>query len=173
MTHYDVLGVAQDAPAAAVRAAYLGLARRHHPDYFTDATASVRADAEQRMRAVNEAWAVLSDPGRRAAYDRTLGIAADPDAFRPIEPDEPGDVDPRLEPDVPYRRVSAGEERRTRLATLIPISLFGAAVGAVVMGLAIGIPALLAIGVVLFLLSCAGFVVVPLLVLSRATRDEG
>jgi hypothetical protein len=173
VTHYDVLGVAPDAPAPVVRAAYLALARRHHPDYFVDAPPAARAEAEQRMRAVNEAWAVLSDPARRTAYDRANRLAPDPGAFRPIEPDEPGDVDPRLAPDVPYRRVPASEERRTRLATLVPIALFGAALGAVAGGLVIGVPSLLALGVVLFVLSCVGFVVLPLLVLSRATRDEG
>ena len=173
MTHYDVLGVAADAPPAAIRAAYVALARRHHPDHHVGDAPAARAEAERRMRDVNEAWAVLSDPGRRAAYDRRQGLAPDPAAFRPIEPDEPGDVDPRLEPDVPYRRVPVQEQRRTRLATLVPIALFGAAVAAVVTGLVIGVPGLLALGVVLFLLSCAGFVVLPLLLLSRATRDEG
>ncbi len=173
MTHYDVLEVPADAPPAAVRVAYLALARRHHPDFYVHATAATRAEAEQRMRSINEAWSVLSDPVRRAAYDKEHGLAPDPDAFQPIEPDEPGDPDPRLEPDVPYRTVPAAEERRTRFATLVPISLFGAAVVAVVLGLTIGVPGLLALGVVLFLLSCAGFVVLPLLLLSRATRDEG
>jgi hypothetical protein len=74
---------------------------------------------------------------------------------------------------VPYRRVSAGEERRTRLATLIPISLFGFAVGAVVMGLAVGIPRSSPSASCCSCCRAPGFVVVPLLVLSRATRDEG
>ncbi len=110
---------------------------------------------------------------RRAAYDRERGLIPDPDVFRPLEPDEPGDVDPRTEPDAPYRVTPAREERRTRLATLVPIALFGASVGLLVMGLVLAVPAVIALGVVVFLLSCAGFVVVPLLVLSRATRDEG
>ena len=175
MTHYEILGIAPDAPTPTIRAAFVALARRHHPDYFVAASPAVRADAEQRMRAINEAWAVLSDGARRAAYDQEQdqGLAPDPDAFRPIEPDEPGDVDPRTEPDVPYRHVPDREVRQTRLATLIPVGLFGAAVAVLVFGLVLAVPAILAIGVVLFLLSCASFVVVPLLILSRATRDEG
>jgi len=170
-----VLGVSVDTPAPELRSAFVRLARRHHPDYYVDAAPTVRADAELRMRAINEAWSVLSDPTRRAAYDRERGLVPDPDpeGFRPLEPDEPGDVDPRTEPDAPYRVIPAREERQTRLATLVPIALFGASVGLFVMGLVLAVPAVIALGVVVFLLSCAGFVVVPLLVLSRATRDEG
>ena len=173
MNHYEVLGVAPDAPTPVIRAAFVTLARRHHPDRHATESAASQRDAERRMRTINEAWSVLSDAGRRQAYDRELGLVPDPDAFRPIEPDEPGDVDPRTEPDVPYRQVPEREARQTRLATLVPAGLFGSSVAALVFGLLLGVPALLAIGVVLFLLSCASFVVVPLLVLSRATRDEG
>lgn len=173
MTPYEVLGVAPDAPAPLVRAAYLALARRHHPDFYLSASPAVRADAERRMRSVNEAWAVLSDPARRAAYDEDHGLTPDPDAFRPIEADEPGDVDPRTEPDVPYRHVPEREVRRTRLATLIPVALFGASVSVVLFGLVLAVPAVLGLGAVLFVLSCASFVVVPLVILSRAARDEG
>jgi hypothetical protein len=173
VTHYEVLGVAPDAPAGEVRAAFVSLARRHHPDYFASSAAAVRADAEQRMRAINEAWTVLSDPGRRAAYDRQLGLVPEPDRFRPIEPDEPDEPDPRDEPDVPYRRASAQEVRTTRLATIIPIGLFAASIVLVVFGLLLSVGTLVALGVFAFMLSCAGFVVVPLLVLARAARDEG
>lgn len=173
MTHYELLGVAPDAPAPVIRAAFVALARRHHPDYFVGASPAVRADAEQRMRAINDAWAVLSDGAGRAAYDREQGLAPDPDAFRPSEPDEPGDVDPRTEADVPYRHVAEREVRQTRLATLIPVGLFGAAVSLFIFGLVLAVPAVLFSGVVVFLVSCASFVVVPLLMLSRATRDEG
>lgn len=173
MNHYEVLGVAPDAPTPVIRAAFVTLARRHHPDHHATESSASQLDAERRMRRINEAWSVLSDARRRHAYDRELGLVPDPDAFRPIEPDEPGDVDPRTEPDVPYRRVPEREARQTRLATLVPAGLFGLSVAALLLGLVLAVPALLAVGVVLFLLSCASFVVVPLLVLSRATRDEG
>ncbi len=173
MTYYDVLGVAPDAPTGEIRAAFVALARRHHPDYYVAASADARRHAEQRMRAINEAWAALSDPARRATYDRDHGLVPDPGAFRPLEPDAPGDADLRDEPDTPYRAVAAKEEQRRRVATLVPIGLFGASVGLFAIGLVLAVPAILALGVVLLLLSCAGFVVIPLVVLSRATRDEG
>jgi hypothetical protein len=59
--HYEVLGVARDADLATLRQAYLALARRHHPDRPGGDT--------ERMRAVNQAWSVLSDPARREQYD--------------------------------------------------------------------------------------------------------
>jgi curved DNA-binding protein CbpA len=57
---YRVLNVQRSADAAVIRAAYRALAWRHHPD---------RGGAPDRMVAINQAWRVLSDPDRRAAFD--------------------------------------------------------------------------------------------------------
>ena len=62
--YYATLGVARDATADEIRKAYRKLARKYHPDV------SKEADAEVRMKEVNEANAVLSDPEKRAAYDQ-------------------------------------------------------------------------------------------------------
>jgi len=61
--YYAILGVPRDATADDVKKAFRKLARRYHPDV------SKEADAEERMKEVNEANAVLSDPEKRAAYD--------------------------------------------------------------------------------------------------------
>lgn len=75
--YYQALGVARDAPADAIKKAYRKLARKYHPDV------SREADAEQRMKEVNEAYEVLSDPEKRAAYDQ-LGKGHQPGQdFRP------------------------------------------------------------------------------------------
>jgi hypothetical protein len=72
-THYDVLGVAPDAAPEELRRAYLGLARRLHPDRVASTTSQTGADrSARRMQQVNEAWGVLRDPARRADYDRAL-----------------------------------------------------------------------------------------------------
>lgn len=62
--YYQVLGVPRDAPADAIKKAYRKAARKYHPDV------SKEADATARMKEVNEAYAVLSDPEKRAAYDQ-------------------------------------------------------------------------------------------------------
>ncbi|MCB0978002.1 MAG: J domain-containing protein [Acidimicrobiales bacterium] len=72
MNHYDVLGVSRDVDQATLRHAYLAAARAHHPDFHVGADAIELASAAKRMQEVNEAWAVLGDPERRAEYDRTL-----------------------------------------------------------------------------------------------------
>lgn len=71
-THYETLGVAPGADAAAVRAAYLAKARAHHPDRHIDAVPAVRAAEAQRMRDVNAAWGVLGDAEARRRYDASL-----------------------------------------------------------------------------------------------------
>ncbi len=78
-THYEVLGVAPDAPAHVIREAYRELARRHHPDRVAAADGPASASPEAGMAQINEAYRVLGDPGRRAVYDRSLaGGAAGP-----------------------------------------------------------------------------------------------
>ena len=75
--YYQTLGVARGASADEVKKAFRKLARKYHPDV------SKEADAEARMQDVNEAYAVLSDPEKRAAYDQ-LGRGYQPGQdFRP------------------------------------------------------------------------------------------
>ena len=75
--YYRTLGVARDAPADEVKRAYRKLTRKYHPDV------SKEKDASERMKEVNEAWAVLGDPEKRAAYDK-LGAGPQPGQdFRP------------------------------------------------------------------------------------------
>ena len=68
--YYEVLGVPRDAPAEAVKKAYRQLARKFHPDV------NQAPEAEARMKDVNEAYAVLSDAERRAAFDQLLARGA-------------------------------------------------------------------------------------------------
>ena len=65
---YAVLGIASSAPPDEVSSTYRTLARRHHPDV------SLERDAEQRMAEINNAWSLLRDPAKRAAWDRAHGI---------------------------------------------------------------------------------------------------
>ena len=69
--HYQVLGVAADAPTADIKRAYRQLAVRYHPDKHGG---DVRY--EDNFRAVATAYRVLSDLGRRATYDFQLAQAA-------------------------------------------------------------------------------------------------
>jgi curved DNA-binding protein len=62
--YYEILGVPRDATQDVVKRAYRKLARKYHPDV------SKLADAETRFKELGEAYAVLKDPEKRAAYDR-------------------------------------------------------------------------------------------------------
>jgi len=61
--YYEVLGVASDADAPAIKDAFRRLALKYHPDR------NKSPDAEERFKEIAEAYAVLSDPKKRAEYD--------------------------------------------------------------------------------------------------------
>lgn len=63
--YYEVLGVARDADEGTLKKAYRRLAMKFHPDRNPDDAA-----AEASFKEAKEAWEVLSDPRRRALYDR-------------------------------------------------------------------------------------------------------
>jgi len=62
--YYEVLGVPRTASADDLKGAFRRLARQYHPDV------NKASDAEERFKEINEAYAVLSDEEKRAAYDR-------------------------------------------------------------------------------------------------------
>ncbi len=75
--YYQTLGVAKHASAEDIKKAYRKLVRKHHPDM------SHAKDADQKTKEINEAYAVLGDPEKRAAYD---ALGADVHAGQPFEP---------------------------------------------------------------------------------------
>jgi molecular chaperone DnaJ len=66
---YSVLGVEKKASAEDIKKAYRKLARKHHPDQNPD-----DEKAEERFKEISEAHDVLSDPEKRAAFDRGDGV---------------------------------------------------------------------------------------------------
>ncbi len=72
--YYQILGVAKDAETKTIKEAYRELALKHHPDRNRE-----DPNAIDRMKAVNEAYAVLSHPDKRREYDtlqQRLGTSA-------------------------------------------------------------------------------------------------
>lgn len=175
MSHYDVLGVAPAADEVRLRRAYVALARRYHPD-------RAGGDAE-RMRAVNEAWATLSDPERRAAYDVAIGLRAGaptPQPPRPahqfprdpsypwddIDPDELDEDD--LEDDRPLRPTV----KLPQWVGLLPVGLFAGAVGAFIVGVVLTSEPLIGLAFMALLLSCLFFLAAPFIALFASRTGD-
>jgi len=60
--YYTILGISPSASAAEIKRAYRRLARQHHPDVNTQVL-------DEGIKRLNEAYEVLRDPQKRAAYD--------------------------------------------------------------------------------------------------------
>jgi molecular chaperone DnaJ len=70
---YEVLGVGRDAEEDVIKKAYRKLAMKHHPDRNPDDKA-----AEEKFKEAKEAYEILTDPQKRAAYDQHGHAGVDP-----------------------------------------------------------------------------------------------
>jgi curved DNA-binding protein len=75
--YYKIMGVARDASQDEIKKVYRRLARKYHPDV------SKEAHAEERFKEVQEAYEVLKDPEKRAAYDQLGSNWRSGQEFRP------------------------------------------------------------------------------------------
>lgn len=75
--YYQLLGVKRDANQDEIKRSYRKLARKYHPDV------SKEDDAEEKFKEVNEAYEVLKDPEKRAAYDQLGANWQQGQDFRP------------------------------------------------------------------------------------------
>lgn len=177
--HYNTLGVIPTASAADLRAAYLKLARANHPDKFTG---DDRDRAEAKMQQINEAWNVLGVAHKRREYDSVRPQTARPNGpagrsqqgphgarrghahFQPFD-DEPisrADID--LDP-TPI----AGSRGIPQWITFLPMMLLFVGLLSLAFGTMVG--ASVAFGLVCLGLSGVCFLMLPLIVMSRAERD--
>jgi curved DNA-binding protein CbpA len=187
VTWYEVLGVPADATTRHIRQAYVLRARREHPDFHSAADARTRATSEARMRDLNEAWAVLGDPARRAAYDASLRGHVRPDdeavddaRTRSARPT--GAADPDFVPyddgeDVDYAALlddapTGNGATVPRAAQILPAVLFGLAVFCMSAGLFTSLGPMFGLGVVLLVLSGVSFVLIPMLAVMRSLQSD-
>jgi molecular chaperone DnaJ len=77
--YYELLGVSREASPEEIKSAFRKAALRWHPDRNPDN----KAQAEERFREATEAYGVLSDPAKRAAYDRYGHAGVSGGAFTP------------------------------------------------------------------------------------------
>ncbi len=126
--HYEVLGVAPDAPEAEILAAHLRLARLYHPDVHREPGLSdLKLALEALFARLSEAHRVLSDPAARARYDRRSEAPAAVAPQPPQAPEPQVVVDPKQIEEMLDRAAEAlGAGRQHEGFSLVDEALRGA-----------------------------------------------
>lgn len=80
---YEVLMLHPSATLEVITAVYRALAKQYHPDH-------AGPEGANRMAAINEAYAILSNPEKRARYDEILGVPGETRTVAPVRHSMPG-----------------------------------------------------------------------------------
>ena len=123
--YYEVLGVAKDADESTIKKAYRKLAMKYHPDRNPD-----NKEAEEKFKEIGEAYEVLSDADKRAAYDRmghdafkNGGMGGGFGGFggrqRRADPRQPGS-DLRYDLDITLEEAAHGCDKTLEIERLVP-----------------------------------------------------
>ena len=129
--YYDILQVDPAAGPEVIDAAYRRLVRRYHPDVYTG------GDATERLRELNEAHGVLSDPAKRALYDRVRYYATG--KGRPPKSEVLGPAPKAQQPEHTETARVPPTRRIARRPMLVGAGLLGLTVLAAGIGIGIGV----------------------------------
>lgn len=193
LTHYEILGVPDDAPAAQIRKGYVARARQHHPDFHTNDRPDDRRRSEAMMRRINEAWLVLGDPGARATYDQSLRpdrTTVTPEQ-RPVWRSASGGAHPDFvpfdgDPETGERSTAAfdtwwvdhddtpvpGARTMPAWQQLSPPALLLAALACLGVGVIVNLMPLVGLGLMLLIFSGLAFMLIPMLAVMRSNTNE-
>lgn len=194
-SHYDLLGVSHEASGEEIRRAYRLLARRIHPDAQPRGDSTGVADAQRKMASLSAAYAVLSDPDKRQAYDRTIGFSPGPatatrpapSTWQPLDGDLDVDLDGDLDGDLDEAgwRTGSGERfdrlgddgdvvpggrRPEDFLMMIPPALVVLAVSVFAVGVVFRSHTMWAMAIVLTPVAFVSFAAAPLVSMLRSRR---
>lgn len=179
--YYAVLGVPERATQQELRTAYLALARKNHPDRFSGAA---QKTAQAKMQSINEAWSILGVAHERKAYDskrEQQGTGPAPGASHAQGPrrgrahfaafDTDDDPIDRSDVDLDPTPLS-GSRPLPDWLRMAPVLLVVAALFVFGFGVFVGASGIVALGAMMFAIGFVGFLILPLLVMSRAAKDD-
>jgi S1-C subfamily serine protease len=104
--YYQILGLSPDATQEQIKEAYIFSLKAFHPDKFAGSSLEQQRIAHERTKAINEAYSVLSDPIKRANYDREYmrPPGAGPPRSSPPPPPESAPPPPPPASTEPFKR---------------------------------------------------------------------
>jgi len=180
--YYAVLGVHSHATQQELRTAYLKLARANHPDRFSGAA---QTTAQAKMQSINEAWSILGVAHERKAYDSkraqingdapgastSSGPRRGREHFAPFAPFDEEDLIDRSDVDLDPTPLH-GSKPLPPWLRMAPVFLVMLAVVTFAFGVFVNASGIVALGAIIFAVGAVGFLALPLLVMSRAAKDD-